>query len=281
MLFQNKKPKHLQRRKEHKGNRKTNSNLKLFFRVLRAWWFKVKTVATFSIRCEQEFIMEPIVICSKLSKVYGEGTTEVHALRDVDLEIRKGEFLSLSGPSGSGKTTLLNHIGGLDRPTSGEVTVDGQKLNELDKGTLADLRLKKIGFVFQAYNLIPVLSAYENVEFILQLQGVGSQQRRERAREMLAEVGLDGLGNRRPGELSGGQQQRVAIARAMASTPAIILADEPSANLDSSTTDELLVLMSKLNETRGMTFCVASHDPRVIGHTHRQVRLRDGRIRDG
>ena len=221
---------------------------------------------------------EPIVICSKLSKVYGEGATEVHALRDVDLEIRKGEFLSLSGPSGSGKTTLLNHIGGLDRPTSGNVTVDGQQLNKLDKGTLADLRLKKIGFVFQAYNLIPVLSAYENVEFILQLQGVSAQQRRERAREMLSAVGLDGLGNRRPGELSGGQQQRVAVARAMASTPAIILADEPSANLDSVATDELLVLMSKLNETRGVTFCVASHDPRVIEHTRRQVRLLDGRI---
>jgi putative ABC transport system ATP-binding protein len=222
--------------------------------------------------------MEPIVICSKLNKVYGEGATEVHALRDVDLEIRKGEFLSLSGPSGSGKTTLLNHIGGLDRPTSGDVTVDGQQLNKLDKGALADLRLKKIGFVFQAYNLIPVLSAYENVEFILQLQGVSAQQRRDRAREMLSEVGLDGLGNRRPGELSGGQQQRVAVARAMASTPAIILADEPSANLDSIATDELLALMSKLNETRGVTFCVASHDPRVIEHTRRQVRLRDGRI---
>lgn len=222
--------------------------------------------------------MEPIVICSKLSKLYGEGATEVHALRDVDLEIRKGEFLSLSGPSGSGKTTLLNHIGGLDRPTSGKIMLDGQRLNELDKGTLADLRLKKIGFVFQAYNLIPVLSAYENVEFILQLQGAGARQRRERAREMLAEVGLDGLGDRRPGQLSGGQQQRVAIARAMASTPAIILADEPSANLDSAATDGLLALMSKLNETRSMTFCVASHDPRVIGHTHRQVRLRDGRI---
>jgi putative ABC transport system ATP-binding protein len=222
--------------------------------------------------------MEPIVICSKLNKVYGEGATEVHALRDVDLEILKGEFLSLSGPSGSGKTTLLNHIGGLDRPTSGDVTVDGQQLNKLDKGALADLRLRKIGFVFQAYNLIPVLSAYENVEFILQLQGVAAQQRRERAREMLSAVGLDGLGNRRPGELSGGQQQRVAVARAMASTPAIILADEPSANLDSVATDELLALMSKLNETRGVTFCVASHDPRVIKHTRRQVRLRDGRI---
>jgi putative ABC transport system ATP-binding protein len=222
--------------------------------------------------------MDPIVICSKLSKVYGRGATEVHALRDVDLAIRKGDFLSLSGPSGSGKTTLLNHIGGLDQPTSGSVTVDGRCLNDLDKGALADLRLNKIGFVFQAYNLIPVLSAYENVEFILQLQGVSARKRRERAREMLAEVGLDGLGDRRPGELSGGQQQRVAIARAIASTPAIILADEPSANLDSVATNGLLALMSSLNEKRGVTFCVASHDQRVIDHTRRQVRLRDGVI---
>ena len=222
--------------------------------------------------------MEPIVTCRGLSKRYGEGETAVHALRDVDLEIREGEFLSLSGPSGSGKTTLLNHLGGLDLPTSGEVAVCGRRLADLDRGELADLRLQRIGFVFQAYNLIPVLSAYENVEFILQLQGVKAAERRRRAREMLAEVGLDGLGERRPGELSGGQQQRVAIARAIASAPAIVLADEPSANLDSAATDGLLELMSRLNQSRGMTFCVASHDPRVIEHTRRRVRMRDGRI---
>jgi putative ABC transport system ATP-binding protein len=222
--------------------------------------------------------MEAIVTCRGLSKRYGSGETAVHALRNVDLDIGQSEFLSLSGPSGSGKTTLLNHIGGLDRPSSGEVAVAGQRLGELGKGELADLRLEKIGFVFQAYNLIPVLSAYENVEFILQLQGVHARQRRERAREMLAEVGLEKLGERRPGELSGGQQQRVAIARAMASSPAIVLADEPSANLDSVATEELLALMSRLNETRGMTFCIASHDQRVIDHTHRRVRMRDGRI---
>jgi putative ABC transport system ATP-binding protein len=226
----------------------------------------------------KEQAMEAIVICHGLGKRYGAGDTAVHALQDVDLEIHRGEFLSLSGPSGSGKTTLLNHIGGLDRPTSGEVSVDGRKLGELDKGELADLRLEKIGFVFQAYNLIPVLSAYENVEFILQLQGVHARQRRERARAMLSEVGLEKLGERRPGELSGGQQQRVAIARAMASSPAIVLADEPSANLDSAATEELLALMSRLNEARGMTFCVASHDPRVIEYTRRRVRMRDGRI---
>jgi len=219
-----------------------------------------------------------IVHCHHLNKRYGEGATTVHALRDVDLDIRRGEFISLSGPSGSGKTTLLNHIGGLDQPNSGEVEVEGRRLSDLDKGELADLRLQKIGFVFQAYNLIPVLNAYENVEFILQLQGEHARTRRTRAHEMLAEVGLEGLGKRRPGQLSGGQQQRVAIARAMASQPAIVLADEPSANLDSVATDELLKLMSRLNRTHGMTFCVASHDPRVIDYSHRRVRMRDGRI---
>jgi putative ABC transport system ATP-binding protein len=222
--------------------------------------------------------METIVSCRQLTKRYGEGDTAVDALREVDLDIGAGEFVSLSGPSGSGKTTLLNHIGGLDLPSGGEVWVAGRRLGDLDRGALADLRLRQIGFVFQAYNLIPVLSAFENVEFILQLQGVHAGPRRQRAREMLADVGLEGLGERRPGQLSGGQQQRVAIARAMASQPAIVLADEPSANLDSATTDELLALMSRLNERRGTTFCVASHDPRVIAHTRRRVRLRDGRI---
>ncbi len=225
-----------------------------------------------------DYALEAIVSCRHLNKQYGQGETAVHALQDVDLDIRAGEFLSLSGPSGSGKTTLLNHLGGLDRPTSGEVTVAGHRLSKLGKGALADLRLNKIGFVFQAYNLIPVLSAYENVEFILQLQGEPARQRRARAREMLAVVGLEGIGDRRPGQLSGGQQQRVAIARAMASTPAIVFADEPSANLDTAAMDELLALMSRLNERRNMTFCIASHDPRVIEYTQRQIRMRDGRI---
>jgi putative ABC transport system ATP-binding protein len=163
-------------------------------------------------------------------------------------------------------------------PSEGDIWAAGRRLGDLDKGQLADLRLQQIGFVFQAYNLIPVLSAFENVEFILQLQGVHAKPRRQRAREMLADVGLEGLGERRPGQLSGGQQQRVAIARAMASQPAIVLADEPSANLDSAATDDLLALMSRLNERSGTTFCIASHDPRVIGYTHRRVRLRDGRI---
>ena len=220
----------------------------------------------------------PIVQCRGLSKSYGAGEALVHALQDVDLDINSGDFLSLSGPSGAGKTTLLNHLGGLDRPTSGDVTVDGQDLGGLDKGALADLRLNKIGFVFQAYNLIPVLSAYENVEFILQLQGSPIQERRKRSREILAQVGLDGLGDRRPGQMSGGQQQRVAVARAMASTPAIVFADEPSANLDSVSTSDLLKLMRQLNDDTGMTFCISTHDPRVIDYTRRRIHMRDGHI---
>ena len=222
--------------------------------------------------------MNTIVQCDGLSRRYGIGDTSFNALDDVNLNISEGDFLSLSGPSGSGKTTLLNLLSGLDTPTSGEVTLAGQRLDTLDRNALADLRLRRIGFVFQAYNLIPVLSARENVEFIMQLQGVPAKTRREQAEVMLEEVDLSGLGDRRPGELSGGQQQRVAIARAMASSPAIVFADEPTANLDSATTDGLLVLMRRLNESRGMTFCIASHDPRVIDYTRRRIRMRDGRI---
>ncbi len=219
-----------------------------------------------------------IVACRDLSKSFGEGVALVHALQHVNLAIHAGDFLSLSGPSGAGKTTLLNNLSGLERPDNGEVWVNGQALTELTKAQLADLRLNRIGFVFQAYNLIPVLSAYENVEFILQLQGVSARQRRQRSREILARVGLDGLGDRRPGEMSGGQQQRVAVARAMASKPAIVFADEPSANLDSVSTDGLLQLMKELNEDSGITFCISSHDPQVIDYTTRRITLRDGMI---
>ena len=222
--------------------------------------------------------MHTIVQCDRLSRRYGTGDTSFNALNSVTLSITEGDFLSLSGPSGSGKTTLLNLLSGLDTPTSGQVTLAGQRLDELDRDALADLRLQRIGFVFQAYNLIPVLSARENVEFIMQLQGVPAKTRRAQADAMLEEVELGGLGNRRPGELSGGQQQRVAIARAMASAPAIVFADEPTANLDSTTTDGLLQLMRRLNESRGMTFCVATHDPRVIDRTRRRIHMRDGRI---
>jgi len=222
--------------------------------------------------------MNAIVQCNDLSRCYGAEETRVYAVREVGLTINEGDFVSLSGPSGSGKTTLLNLLSGLDTPSGGRVTLDGHHLDQLDRDALADLRLNRVGFVFQAYNLIPVLSARENVEFIMQLQGVPARTRRKQADEMLEEVGLTGLGDRRPGQLSGGQQQRVAVARAMVSKPAIVFADEPSANLDTASTDGLLALMRRLNQERGMTFCVASHDPRVIAATTRRVRMRDGRI---
>lgn len=222
--------------------------------------------------------MNPIVSCVSVTKTYLQGKLEVPALRGIDLDVFSGEFLSLSGPSGSGKTTLLNMIGGLDRPTSGSVTVDGQKLESLGKSELADLRLNRVGFVFQAYNLIPVLNALENVELIMQLQGVPREKRHAKAREILAAVGLEGLESRRPAELSGGQQQRVAVARAMVSEPSILLADEPTANLDSQTSDELLQLMQVLNHERGATFIVSTHDPKVIAFTKRKVKIVDGKV---
>ncbi|MBU6296874.1 MAG: ABC transporter ATP-binding protein [Alphaproteobacteria bacterium] len=222
--------------------------------------------------------MADIVECRNVTKTYRQGVLKVPALQGVDLTIEKGDFASLAGPSGSGKTTLLNIIGGLDRPSSGTVAVDGQDLTQLDNNALADLRLTKIGFVFQAYNLIPVLSAVENVEFILQLSGVAPAARRTRALELLHAVGLDGLENRRPSRLSGGQQQRVAVARALASRPSIVLADEPTANLDSKTAEELIKLMSQLNQMLGITFLMATHDPRVIARTRRHIELTDGKI---
>lgn len=222
--------------------------------------------------------MTSIVECRGIAKHYRQGVIDVPALRGIDLAIEKGDFASLAGPSGSGKTTLLNVIGGLDRPSSGSVKVDGQDITALDAGALADLRLKRIGFVFQAYNLIPVLSAIENVEFILQLMGAERAERRARARDMLREVGLAGMESRRPARLSGGQQQRVAVARALASRPAIVLADEPTANLDSKTADDLITLMSELNHASGVTFLMATHDARVIARTRRHIVLTDGKI---
>lgn len=219
-----------------------------------------------------------VVECRGVTRVYQDDSVPVHALRGVDFEVRRGEFVSLSGPSGSGKSTLLNVIGGLDRPTAGQVSVDGVVLNELSESALADLRLHKLGFVFQAYNLIPVLSARENVEFIMQLQGVPGAERRRRALAMLDALGLEELAERRPGELSGGQQQRVAIARAIVTDPVLLLADEPSANLDSATTEELLKLLKRLNEERGVTIVTATHDPQVMSYSRRQVKLRDGAV---
>ena len=222
--------------------------------------------------------MTAIVECRGITKHYRQGTIDVPALRGIDLEITKGDFASLAGPSGSGKTTFLNILGGLDRPTAGSVRIDGEEITKLDSNALADLRLRKIGFVFQAYNLIPVLSAVENVEFVLQLMEVPHAQRRARATEMLHEVALDGLENRRPARLSGGQQQRVAVARALASEPAIVLADEPTANLDSKTAEDLIDLMSHLNTEHGVTFLMATHDARVIARTRRHIVITDGRI---
>jgi len=222
--------------------------------------------------------MSAIVTCCGVTKIYRQGNVEVPALSGVDLVIETGDFATLAGPSGSGKTTLLNLIGGLDRPTSGEVTLDGKVLSGLSQAALADLRLHKIGFVFQNYSLIPVLSALENVEFILRLLDVSPEERHARAREVLHEVGLDGLENRRPARLSGGQQQRVAVARALASRPAIVLADEPTANLDSKTAEELIALMAALNRASGITFLISTHDARVIAHARRHIEMTDGRI---
>ena len=219
-----------------------------------------------------------VVRCSGISRTYQEESVPVQALQDVDFEVRKGEFISLAGPSGSGKSTLLNIIGGLDRPDKGDVEVAGVKLNDLNESELSDLRLQKMGFVFQAYNLIPVLSARENVEFIMQLQGVSSAERASRATAVLEQLGVEGMADRRPGELSGGQQQRVAVARAIVTRPVLLLADEPSANLDSATTRELLEMLRTLNETHGVTIVAATHDPIVMSYARRQVNLRDGRI---
>ena len=221
---------------------------------------------------------EIVVECEGLRKTYQEESVPVHALRGVDFAVRPGEFVSLSGPSGSGKSTLLNVIGGLDRPDEGEVTIGGTRLGDLSESELAELRLHKIGFVFQAYNLIPVLTALENVEFIMQLQGVTGSERRQRATQALSDLGLADMSHRRPGELSGGQQQRVAIARAIVTNPLLLLADEPTANLDSATTEELLGLLRSLNRSQGMTIVTATHDPMVMSYTSRQVKLRDGAI---
>jgi putative ABC transport system ATP-binding protein len=213
-----------------------------------------------------------------VTKVYRTRDVETQALRGVDLVIEEGEFTALCGPSGSGKTTLLNMFGALDEPSAGEVRLDGQSLSHLPARELAELRLHKLGFVFQAYNLIPVLTARENVEFVMELQGVAAQTRRERAVSLLESVGLEGLGEKRPLEMSGGQQQRVAVARAIASRPRIVLADEPTANLDSETAGQLLELMERLNADRGVTFLFSTHDPQVMERARRNVRLHDGRI---
>jgi putative ABC transport system ATP-binding protein len=223
-------------------------------------------------------LIQPAVELKEVRKTYRTGPIEVRALRGISLRIVPGEFVATAGPSGSGKTTLLNIIGGLDRADSGEVWVAGQNLQLLSSGELARVRLQRIGFVFQTYNLLPVLTALENTEFTLLLQGVPAHTRRERVEKLFAEIGLAGLENRRPAELSGGQQQRVAVARAMVTEPALILADEPTANLDSATAIALLDVMERLNRTTGTTFIFSTHDPQVMERARRLIRLRDGQI---
>jgi putative ABC transport system ATP-binding protein len=221
---------------------------------------------------------EAVVEIRDVTKTYQQGTVDVHALRGLTMEIRKGEFTAICGPSGSGKTTTLNVIGALDAPTSGTVSVEGHDLGTLSRKALSHLRRDRIGFVFQAYNLIPVLTAYENAEIVMSLQGRSEAERRDRVMALLAEVGLEGMEHRRPYELSGGQQQRVAIARAIAASPAVVLADEPTANVDSETADKLLAIMEELNQTRGVTFVFSTHDPRVMERARRLLRMVDGKI---
>jgi len=226
----------------------------------------------------EESSAAPVVSTIDVVKTYDGGAVPVNALRGVTMSVAGGEFLVISGPSGSGKTTLLNLLGGLDHPTSGRVLFGAEDLASMTRNALATLRLNRIGFVFQAYNLIPVLSAIENIEFTMMLRGIPEAERRERARSLMAELQIDGLEDKRPNEMSGGQQQRVAVARAMVNEPSIILADEPTANLDSETAGNLLDMMESVNHDRGITFVFSSHDPRVIERAKRSLILKDGRI---
>ncbi len=219
-----------------------------------------------------------IVECVDVKKTYRQGKVEVHALKGISLSIDKGGFVALAGPSGSGKTTMLNMIGGLDQADSGRIVVGGNVLEKMNQSQIADLRLHNVGFVFQAYNLIPVLSAIENVEFVMLLQGIPSAERRKRAEDILDEVGLEDKYDRRPAELSGGQQQRVAVARAIVSNPSIVLADEPTANLDSVTGNGLLKIMKEMNEKKEVTFIFSTHDNMVMDYARRIIYLRDGQI---
>lgn len=219
-----------------------------------------------------------IIQVKGVTKVYNPKTIPVHALRGVDLEIGQGEFTALVGPSGSGKTTLLNAIGGLDLPTEGSIIIKEQDIAQLSDSQMIEFRKQHIGFVFQAYNLIPVLTAKENVEFVMLLQGKSAQERANRVKELLTAVGLAEQIDRRPAQLSGGQQQRVAVARALASKPMFILADEPTANLDSKSTADLLDIMAQLNQEENITFLFSTHDQRVIDRARRIVTLEDGKI---
>lgn len=219
-----------------------------------------------------------VIEVKDLKKIYNSSEVKVYALNGIDLNIEEGEFTAIVGPSGSGKTTFLNMLGGLDIPTSGEISIGATDIQHLSSSQLIDFRLKNIGFVFQAYNLIPVLTAKENVEFIMHLQGAKKDARDARASELLKAVGLGEMMNRRPSKLSGGQQQRVAVARALASKPKFVLADEPTANLDSKSTENLLDIMEQLNKEEKITFIFSTHDQRVVNKAHRVITLEDGKI---
>lgn len=223
--------------------------------------------------------MEQLVIKTQnLKKTYDELAVPVHALKGIDIEISRGEFTAIVGPSGSGKSTALNLIGGLDNPSEGSVRINGQDISNLSENELIDFRKNNIGFIFQSYNLIPVLTALENVEFVMLLQNEDKKKRRARAKELLAAVGLGDRLNSRPSQLSGGQQQRVAVARALASRPQFILADEPTANLDSASTNNLLEIMERMNSEENITFVFSTHDARVIRRARRVITLEDGEI---
>jgi putative ABC transport system ATP-binding protein len=221
-----------------------------------------------------------IIRTENVEKTYQDNDIPVHALRGVTMKVEKGEFLVIAGPSGSGKTTLLNIIGGLDTPTRGKVYFEEEDLSEKGRNEVASIRLNKIGFVFQAYNLIPVLTALENIEFTMMLRGIPEKERQERALVLMEELNIAELAHKRPNEMSGGQQQRVAVARAMVNNPSVILADEPTANLDSETAGILLDLMQTMNEKRSLTFVFSSHDAKVMERAKRSLILKDGRIAD-
>ena len=221
---------------------------------------------------------EPIVKLDEVSKYYQQGKVTVKAVENLSLSLDTGDFAALSGPSGSGKTTILNLIGALDEPTSGTIWLEGLDLSQQNRTRLSKIRRDRIGFVFQSYNLIPVMTAFENAEFVLALQGVPADERQRRVQAIMQEVGLGDLMDRRPDELSGGQQQRVAIARAIVPEPAIVLADEPTANVDSATAHDLLDLMEELNINKGITFLFSTHDERVMSRARRLIQLRDGKL---
>ncbi len=222
--------------------------------------------------------MKTAVRTTNLWKIYPQEPDPVEAVRDISITIETGDFVAMAGPSGSGKTTMLNMIGGLTRPSQGQISIGDQEITEMSDKDLAQLRLERIGFVFQSYNLLPVLTALENAEFTLLLSGIPKDERRKRVLELFNKIGLSGLEDRKPGKLSGGQQQRVAVARAVVANPALILADEPTANLDSKASADLLDVMERLNQDHGTTFLFSTHDPRVMERSRRLITLVDGQI---